>query len=64
MPYYALLMRADGDGRPDVEVKLDLYDAHIRRRYRVMYVLDDRDQVVADRRSIGMTVFQVAPGDF
>ena len=64
VPYAALHMRADGDNRRDVEVKLDLFDEHIRHAYRVAYVLDDRAAVVAGWRSIGLTVFQVAPGNF
>ncbi len=64
VPYIALYMRADGDMRPDVEVKLDLFDAHIRHAYHVQYVLDDRQQVVDAWRSIGLTVLQVAPGNF
>jgi hypothetical protein len=47
-----------------MEVKLDLFDAHIRHQYRLEYILDDRDQVVRGWRSIGLTVMQVAPGNF
>lgn len=59
-----LLMRAAGDYRRDSVVKVELFDEHVRDRYRVGYVLDDRRQVVDAWRAIGLTVFQVAPGDF
>ncbi|WP_456064519.1 phosphatase domain-containing protein [Hamadaea tsunoensis] len=55
---------AHGEFRNDALVKLDLFDKHIRHRYRVEYVLDDRDRVVNAWRSIGLTVFQVAEGSF
>lgn len=59
-----LHMRAAGDLRRDSLVKRDLFDAHIRDKYDVRYVLDDRQQVVDMWRALGLTVFQVAPGDF
>lgn len=59
-----LLMRAAGDRRKDSIVKRELFDAHIRDHYDVRYVLDDRNQVVDMWRSLGLTVFQVAEGDF
>lgn len=59
-----LFMRAEGDKRRDAVVKAELFDQHIREHYDVQYVLDDRQQVVDMWRSIGLTVFQVAPGDF
>lgn len=64
VPYAALHMRAIGDTRKDSVVKLELFDQHIRDEWRVACVFDDRDQVVAAWRSIGLTVFQVAPGNF
>lgn len=59
-----LLMRAKADARKDSVVKLELFDLHIRDQYDVRAVLDDRKQVVAAWRSIGLTVLQVADGDF
>jgi predicted kinase len=64
IPYVALLMRRAGDQRADAVVKRELFDAHIRGRYAVVAVFDDRDSVVAMWRAMGLTVFQVAPGDF
>lgn len=59
-----LLMRAAGDRRKDAIVKAELFDQHIRHAYDVRYVLDDRQQVVDMWRGLGLTVFQVAKGDF
>lgn len=59
-----LHMRAATDGRKDAVVKRELFDAHIRDQWDVRYVLDDRQQVVDMWRELGLTVFQVAKGDF
>lgn len=63
-PFAALHMRSVGDQRKDSVVKRELYERHIRDAYDVTCVLDDRNQVVDMWRSIGLTVLQVAPGDF
>jgi predicted kinase len=60
----ALFMRPTGDGRKDSDVKYEIFDEKIRNRYNVLCVFDDRNQVVQMWRSIGLTVFQVADGDF
>lgn len=57
-------MRETGDKRDDAIVKLELFDQHVRDHYDVRYVLDDRNRVVRAWRSIGLTVLQVADGDF
>lgn len=62
--YGPLFMREEGDRRKDAVVKRELFDAHIRDEFDVAFVLDDRQQVVDAWREIGLTVFQVAPGDF
>ena len=59
-----LLMRPEGDKRRDSVVKAELFDRHIRDRYDVRVVLDDRQQVVDMWRSMGLTCLQVAKGDF
>jgi len=59
-----LLMRADGDFRKDSIVKEEIYRREIEGKYHVKYVLDDRDQVVATWRKLGLTVLQVADGSF
>lgn len=62
--YLGPFMRATGDKRDDAIVKIELFDEHVRDYYDVRYVLDDRNRVVAAWRSIGLTVLQVADGDF
>jgi predicted kinase len=57
-------MRETGDRRPDNLVKQDLYDQNIKGKYNVLCVFDDRDQVVRMWRDNGLTVFQVAEGNF
>lgn len=64
VPYEALHMRASGDMRKDSVVKLEIFDQHIRHAYDVRAVFDDRAQVVAAWRSIGLPVFAVAEGNF
>ena len=62
---WSLTMRAANDYRKDDEVKYDMYDYGVKSRYRVHYVLDDRQQVVDMwRDKCKLTCFQVAPGDF
>lgn len=55
----SLRMRKDGDRRPDVEVKPE----YIREREPVV-VFEDRASVVDELRDRGLTVYQVAPGNF
>lgn len=61
---YELYMRPVGDQRQDSLVKRELFDAHVRNRFDVQFVLDDRNQVVDMWRAMGLRVFQVAPGNF
>jgi len=59
-----LFMRRSDDNRSDDIVKHELFDKHIRGRYHVVGVFDDRDRVVDMWRAIGLQVYQVAPGNF
>lgn len=59
-----LHMRKQGDMRKDWIVKSELFDEHVRGKYNVVCVFDDRDQVVRLWRDMGLTCFQVAEGDF
>lgn len=61
---YELFMRKSGDMRKDSIVKEEIYRGKIEDKYFVKFVLDDRDQVVALWRELGLTCFQVAPGNF
>jgi hypothetical protein len=62
--YDKLYMRPDGDNQPDYIIKRKLYDDHIDGRYNVLFVLDDRNQVVDLWRSLGLKCLQVDYGDF
>ncbi len=62
--WHYLHMRSDKDNRKDSVVKLKLYDKYIRGRFNVLGVFDDRQQVVDMWRELGLTCFQVAPGNF
>lgn len=62
--YEGLFMRVTGDQRRDHIVKEEIFDREIRGSYHVVGVFDDRAQVVRMWRSLGLTVFQVAEGNF
>lgn len=64
VPYLALQMRRLGDSRKDSVVKKEIFEREIRDRYHVVGVFDDRIQVVRMWRELGLTVYQVAEGDF
>lgn len=68
---YKLHMRGEtapdpekADMRKDSIIKQELFDKHVRGKFNIEFVLDDRDQVVAGWRQMGLTVFQVAEGRF
>ncbi len=62
--YTKLIMRKEGDNRPDEVVKEELFNEHIRGDYNVRFVLDDRNKVVDMWRQLGLKCLQVAEGDF
>lgn len=67
VPYAELHMAraAESDGHvPDSAVKRRIWDEHISGRYRVLCAYDDRDQVVAVWRDLGLMCCQVGPGAF
>jgi len=63
---YHVYMRAEGDKRPDEQVKADMY--HYLKAFRpIVAVFDDRNKVVDMWRDKGLTCFQVCSrerGDF
>lgn len=60
VPYHQLLMRAEGDDRPDTVVKKELYMNHVQGKWRVDFVIDDRPSVVRMwRAELGLPVFNV-----
>lgn len=62
--YEKLVMRKPKDLRKDSVVKGEMFDEHIRGKYSVLVVLDDRDMMVDYWRSIGLDCFQVYYGNF
>ena len=69
IPFDDLLLRPTGakdrlGDLPDYDVKLALFNEHVRDQYWVRFVLDDRDQVVELWRELGLDCFQVNYGDF
>lgn len=62
--YDKLFMRENKDSRKDNVVKKELFYKHIADRYNVLYVLDDRQQVVDMWRTLGLECWQVNRGDF
>lgn len=64
IPYDDVFMRKASDKREDSIVKKELYEAHIKGKYNILFVLDDRRRVVDMWRREGLTVLQVAEGDF
>jgi hypothetical protein len=60
-----LFMRAAEDYRPDEIVKRELYEENVEGNYDIIGVIDDRSKVVRMwRKTLGLTVFDVAGNDF
>ena len=57
-------IRPAGDNRKDTLIKEEIYFNHIKGKYNVLGVFDDRDQVVHMWRHYGLDVFQVNYGAF
>lgn len=55
----ALYMRSEGDMRKDSIVKRELFDKHIRDKYNVVCVIDDRPQVCREWMRMGLKVISV-----
>lgn len=62
--YDHLFMRKEDDDRADYIIKKELYDEHVNGKFNVLFVMDDRNQVVDLWRSLGLKCFQVDYGDF
>jgi predicted kinase len=54
---HGLFMRANGDIRKDDRIKRELYETYIEKHYQVLFVLDDRPQVVRMWKELGIFVF-------
>jgi len=62
--YTHIYMRKTGDNRGDEIIKKEIYDAHIKDKFYVNAVFDDRNKVVDMWRSLGLLCCQVYYGDF
>ena len=60
----ALFMRPQGSMEKDSIVKNRLFTEYVLPYYYTKVIFDDRNQVVQTWREMGLTCFQVAPGDF
>ena len=56
-------MRPEGDRRPDDVIKAEIYENHIRGRYNVLGVFDDRGRVLRMWRGKCFTTFAVGDTD-
>lgn len=64
VPFSKLYMRPEGNCEKDSIIKQRMFDEHVRGKYFVDFVLDDRNQVVEMWRENGLQCFQVADGNF
>jgi hypothetical protein len=62
VPWQRLIMRSAGDFTPDEELKRQWIEEY--KLEDIFCIFDDRAKVVAMWRQLGLTCFQVAPGDF
>ncbi len=59
-----LYSRTDGDHRPDYIVKKEIYEENIKPYHHIDGVFEDRKQCVDMWRSLGLTCYQVADGNY
>lgn len=64
IPYTSLKMRPKINFKSDDITKAMLFRYEIKPFYDVKYVVDDRNSVVNKWRSMGLSCFQVRPGEF
>lgn len=57
--YDEIYCRNEGDKRPDYMVKQELFNHHIKNKYNIKFVIDDRPSVCRMWRSLGLRVLQV-----
>jgi predicted kinase len=62
---YVLFMRKSGDQRPDQTIKREIFEDHIRDKFNVLFVIDDRPKVVRMwRHDLGLTAYQLNDVEF
>lgn len=59
IPHTAVFMRKEGDHRDDTIVKREMFEEHVREKYNVAFVIDDRPSVVQMWVDLGLFVFNV-----
>ena len=64
LPFLSLFMRKNHDYRQDYIFKKEVYEKHIKDKFEIVGVFEDRDQCVAMWRSLGLTCFQVCDGSY
>lgn len=64
IPYDDIFMRKKDDFRKDSIIKKEIFENEINPKYNVLFVYDDRNQVVKTWRELGVKVFQVEEGNF
>ena len=64
IPYDHIYMRKEGDFRQDFEVKKEIYEQYIKNKYKVLFVVEDRTQVVEMWRSLDIICLQCHKGDY
>jgi predicted kinase len=63
--FHLLLMRKEKDQRKDSIVKREIFETFVKDKYRIDFILDDRNQVVDMwRDELRLPCFQVYYGDF
>ena len=62
--WHKLYMRQTGDMRKDSIIKRELYETHVKDKFNIVCILDDRDQTVSMWRSLDLPCFQVNWGKF
>lgn len=57
-----LYMRSASDTRPDTEIKKELFEKHIRSKYYVDFIIDDRMSVIRMwQNELGIPVISANP---
>lgn len=65
VPFHYLYMRPQGNSEKDSIIKKRLFENHVRGKFYIDFVIDDRDQVVRMwRKELGLNVLQCNYGAF
>jgi hypothetical protein len=59
-----IIMRKDGDHRPDTEAKKELVESLLAQGSQIRGIFEDRPSVCRLWRSMGFTVFQMTHEEF